>query len=89
MDQRRATAVAANPSLSTGVGDRQQLLEAPDVDLALGRRDLAEALLGELVVVLDVEPVATAVAPEGGVLERVGSTAVAADIRRFVSATMA
>jgi len=79
VDQRGAAAVATDPGLSASVEDRQQLLEAPDVDLALSRWDLAKALFRQLVVVLDVEPIATAMTLEGGVQERVGATAIAAN----------
>ncbi len=79
MDQRRATAVLADPLLRPRVDDRQQLLEAPDVELTRPGRALGDPLRGQLVVVVDVEPFAAGRALEGLVEQGRAIAAVAAD----------
>src|SRR5262249_40316676 len=78
-DQRRVAGVAPDPSLSGGVGDRQQLLEVPDVARALPPRDLLEVLRGSLVVVGDVQPLAALRAREYRLLERKALLAAVTD----------
>ena len=86
VDQRRAAAVAADPRLRPGVDDRQQLLEAPDVDRPLRRRQLGQPRRRQLVVVVDVEPLAAAEALEGRVEKGQSKPAVVADQLRRAGA---
>src|SRR5680860_829394 len=86
VDQRRSAAVAADPRLRAGIDDRQQLLEAPDVELAGPDRLLGNAPCGQLVVVVDVEGLAAAQTPEGRIEKGKSNPTVVADQLRRAGA---
>src|SRR4029077_12222808 len=72
--------------LRLGIDDRQQLLEAPDVQLALRDGLLSQARRGQLVVIVDIEALAAAEALEGRIEKGQPKPAVVADQLRRAGA---